>query len=84
MIAKGKTLNISNGGALLSIPVSLVPQISTDINVTFFVPRSTPNTYMLEEFASSACVTRREPLANESATGVAIRFSRPLELGLEV
>ncbi len=82
-LTRGKTVNISDGGAFVSIPIKPIPDISADVNVTFSVPRTTPNTYMLEEFASPASIIRHQPLVDESLAGLAIRFDRPLELGLE-
>ncbi|MHC4983635.1 MAG: PilZ domain-containing protein [Planctomycetota bacterium] len=84
IIAKGKTVNLSEGGALVSVPIESAPDMAADVEIRFSVPRSTANTYMLEEFASLACVTRHQPLVDESRAGVAIRFNKPLELGLEV
>ena len=84
MLARGRTINISDGGALVSIPRDTAPEISANVNARFSVPRSTPNTYMLEQFASSACVVRRQALVDDSRAGVAVRFSKPLKLGLEV
>jgi len=83
-VARGRTVNLSDGGALVSIPTSYAPEVSTNVKVLFSVPRATPNTYMLEEFASPACVVRRQGLVDESAEGVAVRFTRPLNLALEI
>jgi hypothetical protein len=83
-VAVGKTINISDGGALISLPACAIPDIGANVNVKFAVPRNTPNTYMLEKFASQACVTRRHALLKDSSAGVAVRFGRPLDLALEV
>lgn len=82
--AKGRTMNLSDGGACVSVPIDRLPRIHDRVNVTFSVPRSTPNTYMLEEFASPADVVRHEPLEDTALVAVAIQFERPMDLALEV
>ncbi len=82
--AKGKSVNLSNGGILVSIPVEEAGKIRGTVNLTFSVPRSTENTYMLEDFACQADILRRQALVGENSTGVAVAFTRPLNLDLEV
>lgn len=78
-----RTLNLSDGGALVSVPVGVLPPIGSMLAVQFAVPRSTQNTYMLEGFACQAQVVRHMPLKDSHRLGVALRFIRPLTLGLE-
>ncbi len=84
LIADGKTLNVSDGGVLLIVPAGEAPQHGRDVEVKFSLPRSTPNTYMLEEVVSSGRVVRRQPMNDDSATGVAVRFWEPIDLAVEV
>jgi hypothetical protein len=83
-VATGRTVNLSDGGALLSVPIRSVGEVGSKVNVTLSVPRTTPNTYMLEEVASAATVVRQQPLVDAAFAGVALRFDRPLDLALEV
>jgi hypothetical protein len=83
-IGRTRTLNVSNGGALVSLPVDRLPPCGCELRLTVSVPRSTPNTYMLEEFRSGATVVRHQALVDERRAGVAVRFTQPLELALEV
>ncbi|MBL7133910.1 MAG: PilZ domain-containing protein [Phycisphaerae bacterium] len=82
--AKGKSLDISDGGTFVSVPVEQVHQLQGKVNLTFSIPRSTENTYMLEDFACQAHILRRQPLVDESFAGVALAFTSPMDLGLEV
>lgn len=84
---KVRTINVSDGGALLEVPVASVPPQACpgeSIEVTLSVPRSTANTYMVEQLASPARVIRHEMLNDNSLVGLALQFLRPLELGIEV
>lgn len=82
-IAKSQTVNLSDGGMLLSVPAESLPAVETDVNITLSVPRTTANTYMLEDFAGQARVTRHEPLADKAATGFALKFYKPMAMMLE-
>ena len=84
VISKTKSLNISDGGALVSVPVDAVPEFGSNLHVCFSVPRKTPNTYMLEDFLCSGRVVRHQPLEDNRLVGVALEFSQPLQLALEV
>ena len=82
--AKGKSLDISDGGTFVSLPAKHADRLKGRVNLTFSIPRSTENTYMLEDFACQADVLRRQPLVDKSLAGVAVAFTRPMDLGLEV
>jgi len=74
---QGRTVNVSDGGMLL--PAGDDPLTPGDgVYVNLRVPRRTANTFMYEEFSSPAEVVRLQPAA------VAVKFPRPLELGLVV
>ena len=81
--ARGKTLNISDSGALLSVPIEYLPDVTKQVNISVSVPRATANTYMFEEFQSRATVTRHEPMIDDRLAGVAVRFDRVLEFNLQ-
>lgn len=82
--AKGKSVDLSNGGIFVSVPVEEAGDIRGTVNLTFSVPRSTENTYMLEDFACQADILRSQALVDENSTGVAVAFTKPLDLDLEV
>ena len=84
VLAQSKTLNISDGGALVSLPLDSLPKIGSKANITLSVPRSTPTTYMLEDFACRGEVIRHQPLVESNFAGLALRFEEPQELGLVV
>ena len=83
-VAKGRSLDISDGGAYVSVPAEAIDRIQGRVNLTFSIPRSTENTYMLEDFACQADILRQQPLVDESLAGVAIAFTTPMNLGLKV
>jgi len=78
------TVNLSDGGALMSLPPGPELRPGQALRLNLRVPRTTPNTYMLEEFSSPAYVVRR-PAGEETADrAVAVRFVPALKLELEV
>ena len=84
VVTKGKSLDISDGGTFVSVPIETIDQLQGRLNVTFSVPRSTENTYMLEDFACQADILRQQPLVDENLAGVAMAFANPIHLALEV
>lgn len=81
---KGKSIDISDGGLLLPIPIKVVPRVSERVKVLLAIPRTTPNTHMVEEISCEARVVRHQPMENDEVVGVALQFQTPLKLGLEV
>jgi c-di-GMP-binding flagellar brake protein YcgR len=79
-----KTVDVSDGGALLVIPIKNVPRLSERVNVVLALPRSTANTYMVEEVACEARVVRHQPMEDDEVVGVALQFNPVQKLGLEV
>jgi c-di-GMP-binding flagellar brake protein YcgR len=83
--ARGKTVNVSDGGMFVAIPISSpLPACYEAVDVVFSLPRSTPNTYMLEEVSSTARVLRHQALKNDRLAGLALQFAKPLNLAVEV
>jgi hypothetical protein len=80
--AAGKTANVSDGGLLVALPRQALPACGSLVDVLLRVPRSTPNTYMLEEFTSRARVVRHE--TSGSRASAALQFLHPLDLAVEV
>jgi c-di-GMP-binding flagellar brake protein YcgR len=81
---KSKTLDVSDGGAMLTIPIKNVPKLSERVRVLLSLPRSTANTYMVEEVACDARVVRHQPMEADDVVGIALQFSATQNLGLEV
>ena len=80
---KSKTVNVCDGGAFLAVPAKVVPPKDRKLTVRLLVPRTTPNTYLLEEFTSEAHVVRHDMLEDNASVGLALRFTQPLTLDLE-
>ena len=81
---RGKALNLSDGGAMLAIPMHTLVELAPSLHMTVSVPRATANTRMYEEVTSEATVVRHQPMVDENIVGIAVRFSAPLDLQLEV
>jgi len=79
-----RAANISDGGLYLETPASNLPDsgVPDDIHLRISVPRSTPNTFMLEDFHADARVVRWEPLADEDGAGIAVQFAEPIPMDL--
>ncbi len=84
VLAKTRAENISDGGVFLTMPIDSLPRFGNELNLSFSVPRSTPNTYMLEEFKCRGKVVRQQPLTDTDRAGMGLQFNKPLPLMLEV
>lgn len=78
------TLNVSDGGVYLSVPTRNVPEQGRQMSLKLLVPRSTPNTYMLEEFNAPAKIVRHDMLLDNTQVGVAVQFLQQVNLALDV
>ncbi len=83
-LAKARAENVSDGGVFLSIPINSLPHFGIELDVSFSVPRTTPNTYMLEEFNCKARIVRHQPMVNCDQAGMGLQFVEAQELMLEV
>ncbi len=81
--ADGKVRNISDGGVLAALPRKPLPAEGSLVDVNMRLPRSTDNTYMLEEVSCRAKVVRHVP-GDASTASLALEFTTPLDLALEV
>jgi c-di-GMP-binding flagellar brake protein YcgR len=84
VLARTKTINVSDGGALVPMYASAMPEPGKKVHVRFSVPRSTPNSYMLEGFSSEATVVRHHTEGDEDLTCVGLEFDPPLNLAIDV
>lgn len=82
--ARSKGINISDGGILFPLRGKTLPGVGARVHVGFSIPRSTPNTFLMEEFSSKAIVVRTEPAGGRRPARVALRFEQPMDLGIEV
>jgi len=81
---QSKTINISDGGALFPVPIERTIPLGKSIRLDIRIPRSTPNTFMYEEITSDAQIVRHQPMVDVSQAAAAVKFSKPLNLSLEV
>ncbi|HOF19081.1 MAG TPA: PilZ domain-containing protein [Phycisphaerae bacterium] len=82
--AHARLLNLSDGGAFVSLPIGSLPSCGKRFDVRFIVPRATANTRMVEEFSCRATVVRHQPLFDDNFGGVGLQFAQPLQLAIEV
>ena len=83
-LLRTKTLNLSDGGVLLTAPTNQTIPLGQYVHVDVRLPRSTPNTFMLEEISSDAGILRHQPMRDNSSVATALTFTKPLKLGLAV
>jgi len=84
VLAKARGVNISDGGMLLPVASEALPKRGARVHLDFSIPRSTPNTFLMEEFACKAFVIREESPDGRRPAHVAVEFERPMDLGIEV
>ena len=77
----GQTVDLSDGGALLSMPSHLVPPVGSRVSVELEVPESQTAAGQAVQVNSQAKVVRHQP-GQVGELGVAIQFMAPLDLGL--
>ena len=82
LIGQSKSVNISNGGLLIPLPVESLPAVGSSVKLTLSVPRFTTNTFMLEAMHTRATVLRHQPMIDDHYAGTAMRFDEPADLGL--
>jgi c-di-GMP-binding flagellar brake protein YcgR len=82
-LASGKTVDISDGGLLMPVAPGADANPGQHLDVKLSVPRSTPNTFLMQGFAAKAIVVRHDQSA-DGAGRVAVRFEHPIDLDLDV
>ncbi len=82
-LASGKTVNISDGGLLMPAEPKATPLPGQHLDVKLSIPRSTPNTFLMQAFTAKAIVVRHDQ-SDDGAGRVAVRFEHPIDLDLEV
>ncbi|MCE5276668.1 MAG: PilZ domain-containing protein [Planctomycetaceae bacterium] len=84
MLGSGRSVDLSDGGTYVAVAAEVAQSLDGAVNLAFSVPRSTQNTFMLEEFACHAKLIRCQDGGSDDRAGVALQFARPLNLGLRV
>ncbi len=82
-LVAGKTIDISDGGMMMPVAQEAPLKPGRHLSLKLSVPRSTPNTFLMESIASEGIVVRHVP-AEDGTHCLAIRFAAPLTLDLEV
>ncbi len=83
-VFRTRTMNISDGGMLLTAPISQTVPLGESVSAEIRLPRSTKNTFMFEDVCSEARVVRHQPMIDHDQSATAFQFAEPLKLGLEV
>ncbi len=83
IIGAGDTVDVSDGGALLSIPEAYDLEPKTKLEVAIFVPRKPRRADNLDLHASAAQVARHRVTKRGRKTGLAIQFSKPVSFSFE-
>jgi len=66
------------------MPIAFLASLPTTMDLSFALPRSTANTHMIEQVTTEATIVRQEPMTDEAQAGIAVRFTMPLDLQLDV
>ena len=74
--------NLSDGGAFITVSTDSLPSLGRELDVSLSIPRSTKNTFLLEEVKIQARVLRHQPMLDPSKAGLAMQFTQSLELML--
>lgn len=82
-LASGKTVNISDGGLLMPFRLDALTEAGTQVDVKLSIPRTTPNTCLMQPFKTQAYIVRSEA-DDEGNCHIAVRFQTPIDLDLEV
>jgi len=82
-LLKTRTLNLSDGGVLLTAPIKQTIPLGQYVHVDMRLPRSTENTFMFENISAEAGIIRHEPMIEHSSIATALTFTKPMKLGLE-
>ncbi len=83
LMVESKTLNISDGGLMVTLPVEALPSIGTRVNLEVALPRTTPSSFMLERLSTQAKVLRHQPMVDDRFAGAALSFASSQKLSLE-
>ena len=83
-LLSGNSLNISDGGALLAVPAKPAARVGQTVQVSMRLPRSTLNSFLLEEVACPAKIVRRQRYGSNGKTALALQFDQPQDLGLDL
>ena len=82
-LLRTKTLNLSNGGMLLTAPIGDTIPLDQPVHLDVHLRRSTANTFMFENVSADANILRHEPMQDHSSVATAMKFAKPMKLGLE-
>jgi len=82
-LAEGRMINISDGGAYVSIDPMSLPDLTPTILMKFSIPRQTSNTFLLEDITAAGRVIRRQSL-HDARHAVAVEFEHKINLAIEL
>jgi hypothetical protein len=77
-LLRTQTLNISDGGAMVADRGSF--DVGDSLMAQLKIPRSTVNTFLMEDVSARARIIRHETIAAHN--GMAVAFIEPLDLNL--
>ena len=83
-VHKTHAQNISDGGLFVTVPLTALPQFGGEFDVELSIPRTTPNTHMLEQVTFRVKVVRQQPMTDYQIAGMALKFAAPSDLMLTV
>ena len=84
VLLQAHTANVSDGGAFFVTGLDDLPPVGAVAPVEFALPRTTPNTRMLEDVSCNGRVVRHQMPVDGRLAGMGIQFTEPLDLMIEV
>lgn len=82
-LAETRTVNLSDGGALVPVPLEAVPAVGSVLDLEIQVPSSPAGAGPITNFIGQARVIRHQDSDEADKKGVALEFLQPLPLELD-
>ena len=80
-LLRARTLNVSDGGALVAAEALADLPPGAQAQMLLRIPRTTPNTHLFEKISAAVSVLRHQ---QRPSPALAVQFAQPLDLDLEV
>jgi hypothetical protein len=71
--------DLSDGGVFMAVPESMAPDVDSEVDLTFSVPRALSK---IDCFSVTATVVRQSVMSDAGLSGVAMQFKKPISLKL--
>ena len=80
LLAAGRSLNVSDGGVYLVVPIKALPPCQTPVQVKLTLPRPAGTRGAARDITTAGRIVRHQALQDDRSVGMAIEFDQPLPL----